>query len=68
MISLRLSSPRRSGDQGSKLSSQLSQECISSNAEGPARDDHTIEMGPIPLEHEIVVTHSLEQAESLNGK
>ena len=71
MMSLRLLSPRRSGDhQGSKFSSQPSQECITSNAERPARDDHTVEMGPMPPEHEneIVVTQSLEQAEVWNKK
>lgn len=65
-ISLRLLSPPRSVHHGSKLSSQPSQEYITSNAEGPARDDHTMEMGRMPQEHEIVVTHSLDQAQSLN--
>ena len=64
-MSLRLLSPHRSGNRGSKLSSQPSQERITTHAEGPARDDHTLEMGPLPLENEIVVTRSLEQAECL---
>ena len=67
-MSLRLLSPHRSPNQGSKLSSQPSQERITTHAEGPARDDHTLEMGPLPLENEIVVTRSLEQAESLNRR
>ena len=68
VISLRLLSPNRSANQGSKLPSQPSQEFITSNAEGPARDDHILEMGPMPQQHEIMVTQSLEQAESLNKR
>ncbi|MCJ1456795.1 hypothetical protein MMC28_007160 [Mycoblastus sanguinarius] len=64
-ISLRSLSSRGSGAQATKLSSQPSQEYIVSNAEGPANDGHILEMGRIPQEHGIVVTHSLEQAQSL---
>ena len=64
-ISLRSLSPRESGAQTSKLSPQPSQEYIASNAEGPARDGHSLELGQKPHENEIVVTQSLEQAQCL---
>ena len=65
MISLRSLSPRGSGGPTSKLSSQASREYIATNAEGPARDgNRSLEMGPAPQEHEIIVTHSLKQAHS----
>ena len=66
VMSMRLLSPHRSANQASKLSSQPSQEHFTTHAEGPARDDYTLEMGPMPLDNEIVVTRSFEQAESLN--
>ena len=65
VISLRSVSPRGSGAHPSKLSPQPSQEYIASNAEGPARDVYSLEMGRMPQQHEIVVTRSLEQAQSM---
>jgi len=62
-ISLRSLSPRGSGDQPSKLKTQPSEVHIVSNAEGPAHDEHTLEMGPLPQENEIVVARGFEQYE-----
>ena len=64
-ISLRSTSPRGSGGPVSKVASQTSREIIATDAEGPARDgDRSLEMSPTPQEHEIIVTHSLKQAQS----
>ncbi|KAL9630654.1 MAG: hypothetical protein Q9164_006311, partial [Protoblastenia rupestris] len=65
-ISLRSLSSHGTTAQASKISPQPSQEHIATNAEGPARDDYnTLEMGRVPQEHEIIVTRSFEQAQSL---
>ena len=64
-ISLRSQNSPKHSVQRSKTSSQLSQEHIVTHAEGPARNDHVLEMGRIPQEHEILVTHDLEQARDI---
>lgn len=59
-ISLRSLSPRGSAHDQTKLSPQASEVHIATSAAGPARDGHSLEMGPMPKGNEILVTHRLD--------
>lgn len=65
-ISLRSLVPRKDTEQATKLSSATSKEYFAASAEAPARDDQTLELGPMPQDNEIIVTHSLEQTHAVH--